>query len=96
MTSKNSTSPSVESTVTTAHKWNSDDIGWEYDEVDPESITASNDKTLGTNDNQAPRQNSTTRELFDEDFKPGNKEQVFEEGEYESDGVQILEEVGGD
>nr|KAJ0206495.1 hypothetical protein LSAT_V11C500259850 [Lactuca sativa] len=31
MTSKNSTSPSVGSTMSGAHKRNSDDIGWEYD-----------------------------------------------------------------
>ncbi|CAI9269106.1 unnamed protein product [Lactuca saligna] len=67
-----------------------------FDEVDPKSIMESTDEALGTNDNQAPRQNSTTRQLFDEDFESENVEQVFEEGEYESDGVQILEEVGGD
>ncbi|CAH1437378.1 unnamed protein product [Lactuca virosa] len=65
-------------------------------EVNTESIMELIDEALGTNDNQESRQNSTTRELFDEDFKSESEEQVFEEGEYESYGVQILEEVGGD
>nr|KAJ0217699.1 hypothetical protein LSAT_V11C300109300 [Lactuca sativa] len=68
----------------------------DVDEVDPESIMESIDEALGTNDNQASCQNSTTRELFDEDFESESEERVFEEGEYESDGVQILEEFRGD
>ncbi|CAI9301632.1 unnamed protein product [Lactuca saligna] len=68
----------------------------DVDEVDPESNMESIGEALGTNDNQVSHQNSTTRELFDEDFESESEEQVFEEGEYESDGVQILEEVGGD
>ncbi|GKC81695.1 hypothetical protein Tco_1137412 [Tanacetum coccineum] len=42
-----------------------------------------------------PRQSSRTtskttqRELFDEEFESGSEEVVYEEGEYESDGVKI-------
>nr|KAJ0205795.1 hypothetical protein LSAT_V11C500272860 [Lactuca sativa] len=35
---------------------------------------------------------SRTRELLDEDFASGSEEEVFEEVDYESDGVQIMEE----
>ncbi|GJS00900.1 hypothetical protein Tco_0317408 [Tanacetum coccineum] len=47
-----------------------------------------------------PRQSSRTttkttpRELFDEEFESGNEEVVYEEGEYESDGVKIIEDCG--
>ncbi|GJR08674.1 ribonuclease H-like domain-containing protein [Tanacetum coccineum] len=47
-----------------------------------------------------PRQSSRTttkttpRELFDEEFESGNEEIVYEEGEYESDGVKIIEDCG--
>ncbi|GKC24534.1 hypothetical protein Tco_1026684 [Tanacetum coccineum] len=37
---------------------------------------------------------TTPRELFDEEFKSGSEEVVYEEGEYESDGVQIMEDCG--
>ncbi|CAH1427638.1 unnamed protein product [Lactuca virosa] len=77
-------------------EWIVDCNDCDVDEVDPKSIMESANEALGTNDNQAPRQNSTTRELFDEDFESENEKQVFEEGEYELDGVQILEEVRGD
>ncbi|CAH1427692.1 unnamed protein product [Lactuca virosa] len=113
MTSKNSTSPSVGSTASGAHKRNSDDIGWEYgfcpdknkmdtvkygddgdeDEVDPETVMEAIDEALGTNNNQVPRKSSTLRELFDEDFKSDNEEQMFEEDEYDSGGVKIVEEI---
>jgi hypothetical protein len=45
-----------------------------------------------------PRQSSRTatkttpRELFDDDFESGSEEEIYEEGEYESDGVNIIEE----
>nr|GEV46214.1 ribonuclease H-like domain-containing protein [Tanacetum cinerariifolium] len=47
-----------------------------------------------------PRQSSRTttkttqRELFDEEFKSGSEEVVYEEGDYESDGVKIIEGYG--
>ncbi|CAI9299539.1 unnamed protein product [Lactuca saligna] len=37
-------------------------------------------------------QSSRTRELLDEDFASGSEEEVFEEVDYESDGVHIMEE----
>ncbi|GJY97131.1 hypothetical protein Tco_0514041, partial [Tanacetum coccineum] len=37
---------------------------------------------------------TTPRELFDEEFESGSEEVVYEEGEYESDGVQIMEDCG--
>ncbi|CAH1446146.1 unnamed protein product [Lactuca virosa] len=63
------------------------------DEVDPESVMEEIDEARGTNNNQVRRKSSTPRELFDEDFKSDNEEQMFEEDEYESDGVQIVEEL---
>ncbi|CAI9279836.1 unnamed protein product [Lactuca saligna] len=39
-------------------------------------------------------QSSRTRELLDEDFASGGEEEVFEEVDYESDGVHIMEECG--
>ncbi|CAH1416923.1 unnamed protein product [Lactuca virosa] len=39
-------------------------------------------------------QSSRTRELLDEDFASGSEEEVFEEVDYESDGVHIMEECG--
>ncbi|KAI3768319.1 hypothetical protein L2E82_18899 [Cichorium intybus] len=68
----------------------------DVDQVDPESVMEAVDEALRTDDNQAPRKSSRTRELFDENFESEDEEQVFEECEYESDGVQILEEVGED
>ncbi|GKC69981.1 putative reverse transcriptase domain-containing protein [Tanacetum coccineum] len=47
-----------------------------------------------------PRQSSRTttkttqRELFDEEFESKNEEVVYEEGEYESDGVKTIEDYG--
>ncbi|GKA08426.1 hypothetical protein Tco_0687757, partial [Tanacetum coccineum] len=47
-----------------------------------------------------PRQSSRTttkttqRELFDEEFESGSEEVVYEEGEYESDEVKIIEDRG--
>ncbi|CAI9274424.1 unnamed protein product [Lactuca saligna] len=63
------------------------------DEFDPESVMEAIDEALGTNNNQVPRKSSTPRELFDEDFDSDNEEQMFEEDEYESDGVKIVEEL---
>ncbi|XP_023761629.1 uncharacterized protein LOC111910069 [Lactuca sativa] len=63
------------------------------DEVDPESVMEAIDEALGTNNNQVPRKSSTPRELFDEDFESDNEEQMFEEDEYELDGVKIVEEL---
>ena len=45
-----------------------------------------------------PRQSSRTatkttpRELFDDDFESGSEEEIYEEGDYESDGVNIMQE----
>nr|KAJ0203449.1 hypothetical protein LSAT_V11C500279590 [Lactuca sativa] len=64
----------------------------DVDEVDPKTVN----EDLGTDDNQAPRESPRTRELYDEDFESEYEEQVLEEGEYESDGVQIMEVCGED
>ncbi|CAI9278330.1 unnamed protein product [Lactuca saligna] len=64
----------------------------DVDEVDPKTVN----EDLGTDDNQAPRESPRTRELSDEDFESECEEQVFEEDEYESDGVQIMEVCGED
>ncbi|CAH1443704.1 unnamed protein product [Lactuca virosa] len=76
-----------------AQEWIIDGDDGDGDEVDPESVMEAIDEALETNDNQVPRKSSTTRELYDEDFKSENEEQVFEEDEYESDGVKIVEEL---
>ncbi|CAH1426074.1 unnamed protein product [Lactuca virosa] len=76
-----------------AQEWMIDGDDGDGDEVDPESVMEAIDETLGTNNNQVPRKSSTPRELFDEDFESDNEEQLFEEDEYESDGVQIVEEL---
>ncbi|CAH1441852.1 unnamed protein product [Lactuca virosa] len=39
-------------------------------------------------------QSSRTRELLDEDFASGSEEEVFEEVDYELDGVHIMKECG--
>ncbi|GJW67014.1 probable transcriptional regulatory protein [Tanacetum coccineum] len=41
-----------------------------------------------------PEATPPPKELFDEDFESGSEEAVYEEGEYESDGVQIIEDCG--
>nr|KAJ0190165.1 hypothetical protein LSAT_V11C800433650 [Lactuca sativa] len=64
----------------------------DVDEVDPKMVN----EDLGTDDNQAPRESPRTRELSDEDFESECEEQVLEEDEYESDGVQIMEVCGED
>ncbi|CAH1427290.1 unnamed protein product [Lactuca virosa] len=76
-----------------AQEWIIDGDDGDGDEVDPESVMEAIDEALKTNDNQVPRKSSTTRELYDEDFESENEEQVFEEDEYESDGVKIVEEL---
>ncbi|CAH1432877.1 unnamed protein product [Lactuca virosa] len=76
-----------------AQEWIIDGDDGDGDEVDPESVMEAIDEALKTNDNQVPRKSSTTRELYDEDFESENEEQVFEEDEYESDGVKIAEEL---
>ncbi|CAH1431958.1 unnamed protein product [Lactuca virosa] len=76
-----------------AQEWIIDGDDGDGDEVDPESVMEAIDEALATNDNQVPRKSSTTRELYDEDFESENEEQVFEEDEYESDGVKIVEEL---
>ncbi|CAI9270467.1 unnamed protein product [Lactuca saligna] len=63
------------------------------DEVDTESVMEAIDEAPNTNDNQVPHKSSTTREFYNEDFESENEEQVFEEDEYESDGVKIVEEL---
>ncbi|KAL7592759.1 hypothetical protein Lser_V15G33003 [Lactuca serriola] len=73
-------------------EWIIDGDDGDGDEVDPESVMEAIDEALETNDNQVPHKSSTTRELYDKDFESKNEEQVFEEDEYESDGVKIVEE----
>ncbi|CAI9288924.1 unnamed protein product [Lactuca saligna] len=63
------------------------------DEVDPEPVMEKIDEALKTNNNQVPRKSSTTTKLYNEDFESENDEQVFEEDEYESNGVKIVEEL---
>ncbi|XP_023741997.1 uncharacterized protein LOC111890071 [Lactuca sativa] len=76
-----------------AQEWIVDGDDVDGDEVDPEPVMETIDEALKTNDNQVPCKSSTTRELYDEDFESENEEQVFEEDEYESDGVKIVEEL---
>ncbi|XP_023770370.1 uncharacterized protein LOC111918993 [Lactuca sativa] len=76
-----------------AQEWMIDGDDGDGDEVDPESLMEAIDEALGTNNNQVPHKSSTPRELFDEDFESDNEEQMFEEDEYESDGVKIVEEL---
>ncbi|CAI9265748.1 unnamed protein product [Lactuca saligna] len=76
-----------------AQEWMIDGDDGDGDEVDPESVMEAIDEALGTNNNQVTRKSSTPRELFDEDFESDNEEQMFEEDEYELDGVKIVEEL---
>ncbi|CAI9262388.1 unnamed protein product [Lactuca saligna] len=75
-----------------AQEWIVDCDDCDVDEVDPKTV----DKALESDVSQAPRESPKTRELFDEDFKSESEEHVLEEGEYESDGVQIMEVCGED
>ncbi|CAH1417090.1 unnamed protein product [Lactuca virosa] len=75
-----------------AQEWIVDCDDCDVDEVDPKTV----DEALETNVSQAPRESPKTRELFDEDFESESEEQVLEEDEYESDGVQIMEVCGED
>ncbi|CAI9263893.1 unnamed protein product [Lactuca saligna] len=68
------------------------DADIDLDEVDPKTV----DETLETDVSQAPRESPKTSELFDEDFESESEDQVLEEYEYESDGVQIMEVCGED
>ncbi|CAH1413871.1 unnamed protein product [Lactuca virosa] len=76
-----------------SQEWMIDGDDGDGDEVEPESVMEAIDEALGNNNNQVPCKSSTPRELFDEDFESDNEEQMFEEDEYESDGVQIVEEL---
>ncbi|XP_023731318.1 uncharacterized protein LOC111879069 [Lactuca sativa] len=76
-----------------AQEWMIDGDDGDGDEVDPESLMEATNEALGTNNNQVPHKSSTPRELFDEDFESDNEEQMFEEDEFESDRVQIVEEL---
>ncbi|KAI3496702.1 hypothetical protein L1887_39080 [Cichorium endivia] len=75
----------------TAQEWivNCDDC--DEDGVDPES----NEGPVGdAHGSDELGQTSRTRELLDEDFESGSEEEVYEDVEYESDGVRIMEECG--
>ncbi|CAH1441575.1 unnamed protein product [Lactuca virosa] len=75
-----------------AQEWILDCDECDVDEVDPKTV----DEALATDVSQAPRESPRTRELLDEDFesKSESEEQVWEEEEYKSDGVQIMEVCG--
>ncbi|XP_023735705.1 uncharacterized protein LOC111883608 [Lactuca sativa] len=75
-----------------AQEWIVDCDDCYIDEVDPKTV----DEALATDVSQAPRESPKTRDLFDEDFESKSEEQVLEEDEYESDGVQIMEVCGED
>jgi len=66
------------------------DCGGE-DEVDPESHQEVVGDVLGTDERG---QSSRTRQLVDEEFDSSNEEEVYAEAEYESDGVEIMDECG--
>ncbi|CAI9279721.1 unnamed protein product [Lactuca saligna] len=70
------------------------DPDFDPDEVDPKT----GDEALATDVSQAPREIPRTKELLDDDFESESEseEQVLEEEEYESDGVQIMEVCGED
>nr|KAJ0186945.1 hypothetical protein LSAT_V11C900459240 [Lactuca sativa] len=73
-------------------EWIVDCDDCDIDEVDPKTVY----EALVTDVSQAPQESPKTRELFDEDFESESEEQVLEEDEYESDGVQIMEVSGED
>ncbi|CAH1451464.1 unnamed protein product [Lactuca virosa] len=77
-----------------AQEWIVDYDECDVDEVDPKTV----DEALATDVSQAPRESPRTRELLDEDFESESEieEQVLEEEEYESDGVQIMKVCGED
>ena len=52
------------------------------------------DDALATDVSQVPQESPKTRELFNEAFESESEEQVLEEDEYESDGIQIMEVCG--
>ncbi|CAI9287415.1 unnamed protein product [Lactuca saligna] len=58
----------------------------------PETVN----EALATDDIEAPRESLRMWELSDEDFESESEEEVLEEDEYESDGVQIMEVCGED
>lgn len=66
-------------------------VDCDQDEVDPEPQEETNGDDLGTNE---AGESSSIRELLDEDFESESEEEVLEEVEYESDGVQIIEHCG--
>ncbi|CAH1443591.1 unnamed protein product [Lactuca virosa] len=72
-----------------AQEWIVDCDECDVDEVDLKMV----DDALATDVSQAPRESPRTKELLDEDFESESEseEQVLEEEEYESDGVQIME-----
>ena len=66
-------------------------VDCDQDEVDPEAQEEANGDDLGTHESG---EGSSIRELLDEDFESESEEEVLEEVEYESDGVQIVEHCG--
>ncbi|CAI9280156.1 unnamed protein product [Lactuca saligna] len=70
-----------------AQEWIVDCDDCDVDEVDPKMV----DETLETDVSQEPRECPKTRQLFDKDLESESEDQVLEEDEYESDGVQIME-----
>ncbi|PWA93204.1 hypothetical protein CTI12_AA073670 [Artemisia annua] len=81
---------------------NGDRDGDEEVEVQPDSEAhwEAVGEAIEADEYRQPRKSSRTatkttrRELFDEDFESGSEEVVYEEGEYQSDGVQIREDCG--
>ncbi|PWA96007.1 hypothetical protein CTI12_AA029710 [Artemisia annua] len=67
-------------------------------EPDSEAHWEAVGEAMETDEYPQPRQSSRTatqtapRELFDDDFKSESEEEVYEEGEYESDGMNIMED----
>ncbi|CAI9284357.1 unnamed protein product [Lactuca saligna] len=75
-----------------AQEWIVDCDNHDVVEEDPETVN----EALATDDSEAPQESSRMRELSDEDFESESEEEVLEEDEYESDGVQIMEVCGED
>nr|KAJ0214004.1 hypothetical protein LSAT_V11C400196660 [Lactuca sativa] len=82
----------IKSFSLSAQEWIVDCDDCDVDEVDPKTV----DEALATAVSQAPRESQKTRELFVENFESKSEEQVLEQDEYESDGVQIMEVCGED
>jgi len=66
----------------------------DVDEVEPGLTWETVSEAMGADEVLRPRRSARSRELFEEDFSSESEEEA--EVEYESDGVQIIEQYGQD